>query len=147
MYSGIYVGGNKIHKVMYFPIFMLARFLLILIPLIFYKISSVQLILVSIKCYVFFGYIINFKPHDNAYRYYIEIFNKIMIYFLVMLLYMITDINPDYELQHKICGYILRLIVFFVLVNITYIVYLTIKKAVHDRIYQKLLKARLNELL
>ena len=118
---GIDLDDNKL-KVSHYSIFILKRFVLIMIPTIIRGRQGLQAMLLLHMSCLYGAYVLIVKPFDRRYRKALEIFNAFIFYFIAMITYTFTDFNTNLETQLYISMFMLGVIGLFILLNMAYII-------------------------
>lgn len=120
VYKGIDLNGNKF-KVSHFSIFLLKRFVLIMIPTILRGRQGVQAMLLLHSSVLYGAYVVIIKPYLWNRRQRLELFNSFIFYFIALITYTFSDFNSNLETQIYLSFFLLGVIGLFVFSNMIYI--------------------------
>ena len=96
VYKGIDLDDNKL-KVSHFSIFLLKRFILIMIPTILGGRQGIQAFLLLHMSVLYGAYVVIIRPYCRNVRQGLEIFNAFVLYFIALITYTFSDFNTHLD--------------------------------------------------
>jgi len=95
MYKGIHLTRNK-WTIYFWPIFMWRKYIYIMIPCVFINYPNFQIQFIILTHSIYVIWYTNIRPHIEKSKYYLEIFNEVMIMIMlyIMILYSKFNTNP-----------------------------------------------------
>jgi hypothetical protein len=127
MYVDIHLTRNK-GTIFYWPIFMLRKWMYIIIPVMFFResIFQIQFILFMQTAYV--CWYANIKPHWQRSRFLLEMFNEVMVMLLFYMMVVFSRFNTNPETFFMFGNAYLIVVAGVLLVNVALMIYSTIMR-------------------
>ena len=137
LYSNISLKRSK-YSQLYYPIFMIRRFLFIIVPLSFQNKPGIQLSLLIFLSSLYIIWYIMLWPHNMRKLVYIELTNE--VFFMILNYHMVafTLFNPDLQTQFNMGWSYLLFMGLLILVNLTFVATNVISKARRKKYLLKL---------
>ena len=126
MYTGLSLGTSY-WTILYYPIFIIRRLIVVIIPMFITNIS-LQLIVLLAMALVYAGWYAYMQPHHSSRLVYIEIMNEIFFVCLIYSMFTFTFFNEVQNMRYEMGWVYMLLIGFFVLLNIVMILRITFDK-------------------
>ena len=122
MYQDIHLGRNYLTK-FYYPIFLIRRFIFVIIPVLVPFYPIIQLLALIFLNLTFLALYVHVKPHIEQRKLRMEFLNEWMIHFVSLHLICFTGFILKVKIQYYI-GYSFVISIFLVLViNLIYMIY------------------------
>ena len=131
----------------YFTYFIVRRWLLATVVIFFTDMIALQLYAFLILSILQQIYLIYYLPFESKLLCYIEIFNEMILYSVIIIMMLFSDYIEDASLKYYIGWIFCSLLVFQIIVNLSVIIYKTIKQIwLHLRLLKKMIRIRMRKM-